>query len=413
MEGRTVRNKLVKSAAIVAGALLLAACGTNKTETAGGGGSTCDTSKGTLVVGVVAPLSGSLSALGLGIKNSASLAVDQANEKCTVEGYKLALDPQDDQANPQIGAQAATKLSSDPKVVGVIGTLNSSVAQNVQPVLKAKNIVQISPANTNPTLTRGQDYLTAPQRDFPNYFRVCATDDVQGPFAANYLANKAGKKKVAIITDGKTYGDGLAAEFRKQLESLGGSVVVQEKVGEKDTDFSGVIAKVAPSAPEAVYYGGEYPAAGPLSKQMKDVGLNVPLMGGDGIFDNKFIELGGKEGDLATSVGAPTDTLDSARAFVDAYQAKGYSEGYSAYGAFSYDATNALIDSLDKTLGDNGTWGEDQRAALLTNVGSYSAQGATGEVAFDRYGDSTNKLMTVYQVTGGKWNTAETGTFEN
>jgi branched-chain amino acid transport system substrate-binding protein len=413
MEGRTVRNLFVKSAAIVAGALLLAACGTNKTETGGGGGGgTCDTSKGTLVIGVVAPLSGPLSALGLGIKNSASLAVDQANEECMVKGYKLVLQAEDDQANPQIGAQAATKLSSDPKVVGVIGTLNSSVAQNVQPVLKAKNIVQISPANTNPTLTRGQKYLTAPQRDFPNYFRVCATDDLQGPFAANYLANTAGKKKVAIITDGKTYGDGLAAEFRKRLESLGGSVVAQEKVGEKDTDFSGVIAKVAPSAPEAVYYGGEYPAAGPLSKQMNDAGLNIPLMGGDGIFDPDFIKLGGKEGDLATSVGAPTDTLDSARAFVDAYKAKGYSEGYSAYGAFSYDATNALIGSLAKTLGDNGTWREDQRAALVTNVGSYSAQGATGEVAFDRYGDSTNKLMTVYQVTGGKWNAAETGTFQ-
>jgi len=414
MEGTYVRNQLVKSAAIVAGALLVvAACGTNKTETGGGGGGTsCDTSKGTLVVGFIAPLSGGLSALGLGMKNSASLAVDQANEKCTVKGYKLALDPQDDQANPQIGAQAATKLSSDPNVVGVIGTLNSSVAQNTMPVLKNKDIVQISPANTNPSLTRGQDYLTAPKRDFPNYFRVCATDDLQGPFAANYLVNKAGKKKVAIITDGKTYGDGLASEFRKQLEKLGGSVSAQEKVGEKDTDFSGVIAKVAPSAPEAVFYGGEYPAAGPLSKQMKDAGLNVPLFGGDGIFDDKFIELGGKEGDLATSVGAPTEELDSAKAFVDAYKAKNYKEGFSAYGAFSFDATNALLASLAKTLGDSGKWGEDQRKKLLENLGSYSAQGATGDVKFDQYGDSTNKLLTVYQVTGGKWNATETGTFE-
>jgi branched-chain amino acid transport system substrate-binding protein len=145
---------------------------------------------------------------------------------------------------------------------------------------------------------------------------------------------------------------------------------------------------------------------------MKDAGLNVPLFGGDGIFDDKFIELGGKEGDLATSVGAPTDTLDSAKAFVDAYGKKGYPEGYSAYGAFSYDATNALIGSLGKTLGDNGTWGEGKRADLVENVGSYTAEGATGDIKFDQYGDSTNKLMTVYQVTGGKWNAAKTGTFE-
>ncbi len=410
-----MRNQLVKSAAIVAGALLLAACGTNKTEdTEGGGGgaASCDTSKGTLVVGVVAPLSGSLSALGLGIKNSASLAVDQANEACKVKGYKLALQAEDDQANPQVGAQAATKLSSDASVFGVIGTLNSSVAQNVQPVLADKNIAQVSPANTNPTLTRGESFLDAPKRQFDTYFRVCATDDVQGPFAANYLVNKAGKKKVAIITDGKTYGDGLAAEFKKQLETLGGTVVAQEKVGEKDTDFSGVIAKVLPSAPEVVYYGGEYPAAGPLSKQMKDAGLNVPVFGGDGIFDGKFIELGGKEGDLATSVGAPTESLDSAKAFIQAYEAKNYSEEYSAYGAFSYDSANALIGALATTLGDSGTWGEDQREKLLENLGKYSESGATGDVEFDEYGDSTNKLLTVYQVTGGKWNPAETGTFE-
>lgn len=409
-----MRSKFVKSAAIVAGALLIAACGTNKTETpqGGGGAQGCDQSKGILVVGVVAPLSGGLSALGLGIKNSASLAIDEANEKCTVKGYKLALQAEDDQANPQIGAQAATKLSSDANVVGVIGTLNSSVAQNVQPVLAAKNILMVSPANTNPTLTRGEQFLDAPSRQFENYFRVCATDDLQGPFAANYLFTKASKTSVAIITDGKTYGEGLAAEFRKQFEASGGTVVASEKVGEKDTDFSSVIAKVAPSAPQAVYYGGEYPVAGPLSKQMSEAGLDVPLFGGDGIFDPKFIELGGKDGDLATSVGAPTDELDSAKAFVDAYAKKGYSEAFSAYGAFSYDAANAIIASLATALGDAGTWGDDKRQALIDAVQDYSADGATGEIAFDEYGDSTNKLLTVYEVKSGEWSPAETGTYE-
>jgi branched-chain amino acid transport system substrate-binding protein len=408
-----VRNQLAKSAAVVAAALLLAACGTNKEETPAGGGGTgqCDTSKGTLVVGFIAPLSGGLSALGLGMRNSADLAVVQANEKCAIKGYKIQLQAEDDQATTQIGAQAATKLSSDPNVIAVIGTLNSSVAQNVQPILNDKKILMVSPANTNPTLTRGEKYKDAPERKFDNYFRVCATDDLQGPFAARYLFEKAGKKKVAIITDGKTYGVGLAAEFQTKFESLGGTVVANEKVGEKDTDFSGVIEKIRPSAPDAIYYGGEYPAAGPLSKQLKDAGLNVPLFGGDGIFDKKFIDLGGKEGDLATSVGAPTETLDSAKAFVEAYEAKGYKDGYSAYGAFSFDSANAIIDSVGKAIGD-GTWGEDKREAVLENMASYSAQGATGEVKFDEYGDSTNKLLTVYQVSGTEWKAAETGTYE-
>ncbi|MEO6088166.1 MAG: ABC transporter substrate-binding protein, partial [Umezawaea sp.] len=174
-----MRKHSVKSAAIVVGVLLVAgACGTNKTETGASGGA-CDTSKGTLVIGVIAPQSGGLSALGLGIKNSSQLAVDEANEKCTVKGYKLAVDTQDDEANPAKGAQAATKLSSDPNVVGVVGTLNSSVAQTVQPILLQKKIVQVSPANTNPTLTRGADFATAPKRAFETYFRVCATDELQ------------------------------------------------------------------------------------------------------------------------------------------------------------------------------------------------------------------------------------------
>jgi branched-chain amino acid transport system substrate-binding protein len=418
-KGREVRNQTAKAAVLVAaGALVLAACGTNKTETPSGGGggggqASCDTSKGTLIVGVIAPQSGSLSALGLGIKNSVDLAVKQANEKCTVKGYKLAPQTEDDQATAQVGAQAATKLSSNPNVVGVVGTLNSSVAQSVQPVLSQKKIVQVSPANTNPTLTQGEGYASGnKKRGFDNYFRVCTTDAVQGPFAANYLVTKAGKKSIATISDGKTYGVGLVDEFSKQATKLGAKVVANEKVGEKDTDFGGVIAKIRSSNPDAVYYGGEYPVAGPLSKQLKAAGLNIPLMGGDGIVDAKFMELGGTDGDLATSVGAPTETLDSAKAFVDAYGAAKYPEPYSAYGAFSYDAANVIIGALATTLGDNGTWGDDKRADLLKNVQAYKATGATGEVGFDEFGDSTSKLLTVYQVSGKEFKPVETGKFE-
>ncbi|HEV8560261.1 MAG TPA: branched-chain amino acid ABC transporter substrate-binding protein [Actinophytocola sp.] len=410
MKGRDVRNQTAKAAVLVAaGALVLAACGTNKTESGGGGGgqASCDQSKGTLVVGVISPLTGELSALGKGIENSTRLAVDQANEKCAVKGYKLAVDAQDDQKNPTLGAQAATKLSTDPNVVGVVGTLNSSVAQSVQPILAQKKILQISPANTNDTLTKGKDFATAPKRQFDTYFRTCTVDSLQGPTAADYLTKKAGKKAIAIVTDGLTYGEGLADEVTKQAQKNGAKVVTREKVGEKDTDFSGVIAKIKPTNPDALFFGGQYPQAGPLSKQLKNAGINIPVMGGDGIFDDKFIELGGKDGDLATSVGAPTESLDSAKAFVEAYKAKNYKEGFSAYGAFSYDAANAIIGSLATTL-NGGDWSDSKRADLLTNVGKYKSGGATGEIAFDQYGDSTNKVLTVYQVSSGKWSAVET-----
>jgi branched-chain amino acid transport system substrate-binding protein len=410
-----VRNHTVKAAALVAaGTLLLAACSTNKEESPGGGGdnqASCDQSKGTLVVGVIAPLSGDLEALGKGIANSAELAVNQANEECKVPGYKLQLSPQDDQRNPTLGATAATKLSTEPNIVGVVGTLNSSVAQSVAPILAQNNILQVSPANTNDTLTKGEDYLNSPKRVYPTYFRTCTVDSLQGPYAANYLIDKAGKKNIAIVTNGLTYGEGLADTFTTQAEEKGAKIVTRQKVGENDTDFSGVIAAIKPFNPDAVYFGGEYPQAGPLSAQLASAGLAVPVMGGDGIYDGAFMELGGKEGDLATSVGAPTAELPSAKAFVDAYNAAFEKDTYSAYGAFSYDATNAIIASVAETIGD-GEWGTDKREALLKTVQDYSTEGATGEVSFDEYGDSTNKVLTVYQVKGNEWVPVETGEFK-
>jgi branched-chain amino acid transport system substrate-binding protein len=412
-----VRNQLVKAATVVAaGALLLAACGTNKEEAPAGGGenqAACDVSKGTLIVGVIAPLSGELSALGKGIENSTRLAVKQANEKCTVKGYKLEVQAEDDQKNPQLGAQAATKLASTPGVVGVVSTLNSSVSQSVQPILDQAGILQISPANTNDALTKGEKFDSAPKRPFPTYFRTCTVDSLQGPYAADYLIEKAGKKSIAIITDGLTYGEGLADTFTGRAEEKGAKIVTRQKIGEKDTDFSGVIAAIKPFNPDGVYFGGQYPQAGPLSKQLAGAGLNIPVMGGDGIFDDDFIKLGGRDGDLATSVGAPTEDLDSAKAFVDAYEKEGYKEGYSAYGAFSYDAANVIITSLAETIGD-GEWSEGdkaQREDLVKKVGEYDAEGATGKVSFDEYGDSTNKVLTVYQISGGKWEAVQTGEF--
>lgn len=404
-------RRTIVTAAILAGALGLTACGTNQTEATGSGGGSCDTSKGNLVIGMVAPLSGSLSALGLGMRNSAKLAVDQANQKCTVKGYKLALQPEDDQATAQVAGQAATKLSSDPNVVGVVGTLNSSTSQTVQPILSAKSIVQISPANTNPTLTLGATATTAPKRPFATYFRTATTDLIQGPYGAQYLVSTAGKKNIAVIDDGKTYGAGLADQAAAEITKLGGKVVAREKVGEKDTDFSGVVGKIRALNPDAVYYGGEYPAAGPLSAQLAGAGLNIPLMGGDGIVDKQFVTLGGREGDLATSVGAPAESLDSAKQFISDYKAANYAEPFGAYGALTFDATNVIVDALGKTVG-GAAFDDSKRQTLISNVQSTKLSGASGDVAFDQYGDTTNKVLTVYGVKGKDFAAITSGAFK-
>jgi branched-chain amino acid transport system substrate-binding protein len=346
--------------------------------------------------------------MGLGIRNSVELAIKQANEAKAIPGWTLELAAEDDQATADVGANAATKLAADGSVVAVVGTLNSGVAQSVQPILNSANIAMVSPANTGPYLTIGAD-PAKPKRTYPNYFRVCTTDAVQGPFAAQYLY-EAGIKKIAVVNDKKPYGQGLAMEVAKKFKALGGEVVADETVNKDDKDFSTVISLVKGKSPEVVYFGTEYQLAGPMSQQMKAAGLDVPLMGGDGIYDAKFIELAGpnSDGDLATSVGAPVETLSSAKAFVDAYGKAGYKDGYSAYGAYAYDAANAIIAALKTSLGSSAD-AKAAREGTVKALASVTFDGATGKVGFDTYGDATAKVLTVYTVEGGKWTAKKTG----
>ncbi len=390
--------------ALVAASLAFAGCG-SRTD-AGSNGSASSNKIAT--IGVIAPLSGDLSALGLGIRNSVDLAIRQANDSGAIPGWTLKLSPQDDQATPDVGKNAATKLASDDTVVGVVGTLNSSVAQSVIPVLNSANIVQVSPANTNPSLTKGED-LNNPKRPYANYFRTCTTDSVQGPFAAQYLLG-IGIKKVATIHDKKSYGQGLVEAFTTAFKAGGGTITDAETINPDDKDYSAVIAKVKPTSPQALYYGGEYPQAGPLSQQMKAAGLNIPLMGGDGIFDPTYIKLAGSgsNGDLATSVGAPVESLDSAKDFVAAYSKAGFSEPYAAYGAYAYDAANAIINALKTSLA-SASDAKSARQATIQAMAKVSFDGATGKVAFDEFGDSVSRVLTVYKVTDGAWKAEKTG----
>jgi branched-chain amino acid transport system substrate-binding protein len=193
--GGTVHQRSVVrvGASLIVASLALTACGSRSGDNSGGGsGGSTKTAK----IGVIAPLSGDLSALGLGIQHSVELAVKQANDSNAIPGWKLEVAAKDDEAKPDTGKNAATALASDPEVIGVVGTLNTSVSQQVQPVLAPKNIVQVSPANTGPGLTQGANWQTDPKRPYPTYFRTCTTDAVQGPFAARYLYETAKITKV-------------------------------------------------------------------------------------------------------------------------------------------------------------------------------------------------------------------------
>ncbi|TLS40927.1 branched-chain amino acid ABC transporter substrate-binding protein [Streptomyces montanus] len=406
------RSLIAITAALAAGALTLTACGSRDEN---GGGSDSGGGGTTVTIGVDAPLTGDLSALGLGIKNSVDLATKQANKDNFVDGVKFKVEALDDQAQPSSGQQNATKLVADKEVLGVVGPLNSSVAESMQKVFDDAKLVEVSPANTGPTLTQGPDWQSGKKaRPYKSYFRTATTDAIQGPFAAQYLYNDAKKKKVFVIDDKKTYGAGLAGTFTDEFKKLGGKVVGTEHIDPDTKDFSAVATKVKNAGADVVYYGGEYPQAGPLSKQIKAAGGNIPLVGGDGIFDPTFIKLAGKnsDGDLATSVGAPVEDLPSAKEFVANYKAAGYKEDYAAYGGYSYDSAWAIIEAVKKVVEDNdGKLPDDAREKVTAAMQNVAFDGVTGKVAFDEYGDATNKQLTVYGVEGGAWKPKKSGTY--
>ncbi|MGN9760298.1 branched-chain amino acid ABC transporter substrate-binding protein [Streptomyces sp. SD31] len=395
------RSIIAITAALAAGSLTLTACGSRDE-----GGNSSNGDKTTVVIGLDAPLTGDLSALGLGMKNSADLAAKTANKQEFVKGVEFKIEPLDDQAQPSVGQQNAQKFISNKDVLGVVGPLNSSVSQQMQKPFNDAGLTQISPANTGTELTQGDGWKTGDSvRQFKTFFRTATTDEIQGAFAADYLYNQAKIKKVYLIDDQKTYGAGLAASFKTNFTKFGGKIVGSDHINPDDRDFNAVVAKIKKTGAEALYYGGEYPAAAPLSQQLKDSGQNIPLMGGDGIYSGEFPKLNKKaEGDLATSVGEPVEKLESAKTFIKNYEAAGYEDDYEAYGGLTYDATWAIIEAVKLAVeGNDGEVPSDGRKAVLDAMAKVKFDGVTGAISFDEFGDTTNHTMTAYKVEKNAW----------
>ena len=397
MHGTKVRSLRVLVVAVV-GALALAACGSSDDESSSG--------EPVVKIGVIVPLSGDLAAVGNGIKNSVDLAIKQANENKTVPGWTIEMDAQDDQAKPDVGAAAATKLASDSETAGVIGTYNSSVAAQVIPILDAARIVQVSPANTGDKLTRGENFNTAPTRPNNNYFRTATYDELQGGFAADYAYSTAGARTAVLIHDKKAYGQGLTESFKTKFEANGGQILGEtQTVNPGDKDYSGVVTKIKPLNPQIIFFGGEYPEASLLSSQAKLAGVSVPVMGGDGVVNKTYVDVAGASaaGDLGTSIGAPAESLPSAQAFLTAYGAGGYKDPPSAYGTLAFDAANTIIRALANVLPGKTAIDTSVREQVVTAVQATDFEGVSGKVSFDEFGDTKTRLLTVYKVEGADW----------
>ncbi|WP_143568877.1 bifunctional serine/threonine-protein kinase/ABC transporter substrate-binding protein [Streptomyces amritsarensis] len=369
-------------------------------------------SSATVVIGVDAPLSGGLSAMGAGVKNSADLAVATANETGHVPGVTFEIKALDDGADPAKGAPNAARFVSDDRVLGVVGPLNSGVARTMVAPLAQAGVVNVSPGNTDPVLTLGPDWAAGTtSRPHSTYFRTVATDVDQGPFAARYLHGRLKKTKLYVVDDAGAHGTTLTSGFTAEFTRLGGTVVGTEQVDPAERAFAGLAERVRSSGADAVYFGGYHDTAAPLSQQLKQAGVTAPVMGGDGIFDQQYLTTNPKaEGDLATNIGVPAEESAAGQDFLSRYRKAGYPEAAGWYGPYAYDATWAVIEAVKAIVTANdGTLPSDARAAMPQAVARLAFDGVTGRVAFDANGDTVNRTLTVYGVKGGTWVSATSG----
>lgn len=440
MQKRTVGFLSVSGAILVAA---VSACGTSSSPSASssGGGGGLASCKGTISVATDLPLTGGDATDGPFPQRGAQLAVEQANTNHTLGGCTLNYISKDDSSvaqnghDPAVGAQNMTALAQDQSVVGVVGPFNSSVALTEIPVASQNHLAMISPANTNPCLTVALAVCSDPTVNIPTdslykgphtYFRVIATDNDQSQILAYVAAKVLNATKVYTIDDQQAYGHGLAVLFDKYYQANGGTVVGTASLPSNTKTYATQMSDAQSKGAQLIFFGGTSgDGCGLVRRDMGAAGLNLPILGGDGCQDKKFItdaNSGSKanqaDGSQATS--APDVTkLSSSTSFYAAYAQRFASdpapyndaknEPYSPYG---YDAMNILIQAIKAALTSNGGQPLSDttkfRDAVVSALRNTAWDGALGHTTFDKNGDTTNTGFTLYKVASADWTTVNT-----
>ncbi|MDO9234984.1 MAG: branched-chain amino acid ABC transporter substrate-binding protein [Aquabacterium sp.] len=343
-------------------------------------------------IGHVAPVSGAQAHYGRDNENGARMAVDELNTQgIVIAGKKITFElmAEDDAADPKQGTAAAQKLC-DAKVNGVVGHLNSGTSIPAAKVYNQCGLPMVSPSATNPDLT---------QLGYKNVFRLLANDNELGAGLAKYAAGPLKLKKVAIIDDRTAYGKGVSDVFAKVAKEQGIEIVSQQYTNDKAVDFMSILTSIKSKKPDGIFFGGMDPQAGPMLRQMQQLGLNKAyLFGGDGICTDKLMDLSSGAKTLANVVcavgGASLDKLPSGKAWRARYEAK-FPGQFQVYSPYTYDATMVLVDAMKRA----GSTDPKVYGAKLLDT---AYQGVTTKVVFDAKGDLKNPAMTLYVYRDGK-----------
>ncbi len=343
-------------------------------------------------IGNVAPVSGPQAHYGRDNENGARMAVEDLNAKgLTIGGKKAKFEllAEDDAADPKQGTAAAQKLC-DEKANGVVGHLNSGTTIPASAIYNQCGIPMVTPSATNPKLT---------QQGFKNIFRVIANDNALGAGLALHASKNLHLKKVAVIDDRTAYGQGLAEVFKKTALANGIQIVDEQYTNDKATDFMAILTAIKSKSPDGIFYGGMDPQAGPMLRQMDQLGMSdVRFFGGDGVCTEKLIELsgGGKalEGVVCAEGGASLQKMPGGMAWKKRYDAK-YPGQFQIYSPYAYDAAFVLADAMVRA-------GSSDPKVYLPKLYETNFQGVTAKIAFESDGELKNPAMTLYSYKGGK-----------
>jgi len=340
-------------------------------------------------IGFSSPLSGGQAAIGKDNENGARMAIDQLNEKGLVIGgnkIKFELMNEDDQADPKVGVQVAQKMV-DAGVVAVIGPYNSGVAMPASKVYNDAHIVLAAIASNPKVTMQGYQYV----------YRVTPTDSALGGKMGVYAAQELKVKRIAVVDDRTAYGTGIADEFMKHAKANGIEIVSRDFTNDKASDFNAIITSMKAKKPQAVFYGGMYGQGGPMRRQMKQLGLDVPLMGGDGICSAEMAKLGGDavdQGVLCTVGGVILEENAAGKDFSARYQ-KRFNAKPLMYSVSFYDGVNVIAAAMQKA---NST----DPVKFAPAMAAINYKGIAGTYEFDSKRDLKSSPTIVYNFKAGE-----------
>ncbi|MBX3039512.1 MAG: ABC transporter substrate-binding protein [Bdellovibrionaceae bacterium] len=345
----------------------------------------CTKSGDEIRVGEFGSLTGNDATFGLSTNKGIRLAIDEVNEKGGIKGKKIKLITLDDQGRDTEAVQVVTRLITQENVVAVLGEVASSRSKAAAPIAQEYKIPMISPSSTNPEVTKIGDYI----------FRVCFIDPFQGFVMAKFASENLKVKKAAILRDVKNdYSVGLADVFAADLKKMGGEIIADLSYQAGDVDFKAQLTQIRSKAPDAIFIPGYYTEVGLIAQQARDLGIKVPLLGGDGWDSTKLSEIGKEaiDGAYFSNHYTSESTDPVVRDFITRFQAK-YGDTPDGLAAMGYDAARILILAMERAQEIKPNLIRDEIAKTKDFAG------ATGKISINENRDAV-KSAVVVQVQG-------------